>query len=272
MNRFVFQSGDIESMWNWDPFTLIGGGLLIGLYLFIVGPYRSKKHSSEITSSSQTILFILGIAVIILGKISPLDYLVENHLLTAHMIQHMLYTLLAPPLLLLGTPGWLLSPVLKIPIWKKIGLVLTNPFLAFLLFNITFLFWHLPGIYELSIESEYIHFLSKASFILTALLFWWPLLSPVSELPRLTPPFQILYIFAAAIPCTVLGVMIIFSPTIIYSAHAMTSHQRYFLDPIFDQQIAGVLMVGAENIIYLILLTIVFFGWLCREESKETTK
>lgn len=254
-------------MWNWDPYTLVGGCLLIGLYLFAVGSYRTRNHLAAPYSFSQTIWFILGIIIILLGQISPLDSLSDNYLLSAHMLQHMLFTVVAPPLLLLGTPGWLLAPILKKPFWKRIGLIFTNPFFAFLVFNINFLIWHFPAAYELTLNNELIHFIEHMTFISTALLFWWPILSPVSDLPRLSYPFQVLYIFAAAIPSTVLGALIVFSPTILYSTYE-NAPSIYGFDPATDQQVAGVIMAAAENMIYLLFLTIIFFRWLGHEEKK----
>jgi cytochrome c oxidase assembly factor CtaG len=100
----------------------------------------------------------------------------------------------------------------------------------------------------------------------TALLFWWPIFSPTSELPRLSYPFQVLYLFLAAVPTTVLGALIIFSPTILYETYA-NAPRITALDPMTDQQISGVLMAMVGSLIYLGVLSVVFFKWLSQEEG-----
>jgi putative membrane protein len=155
---------------------------------------------------------------------------------------------------------------LKYPRIKSIMAFLTNPIFAFLIFNINFLVWHFPAFYEATLENELIHFFEHTTFLVTSLLFWWPIFSPTPELPRLSYPYQVLYLFLAAVPTTVLGAMIIFSPGILYETYA-NAPRITALDPMTDQQIAGVLMAMVGSMIYLGVLSVVFFKWLSQEEK-----
>src|SRR5919109_117247 len=99
-------------MWNWEPSILIGLALQAGAYLACVGPLRGRFAGSAPVPQWQVQTFLLGVLVMFIALVSPLDTLGDGYLLTAHMVQHLLITLVAPPLLLLGTPRWLLRPLL----------------------------------------------------------------------------------------------------------------------------------------------------------------
>jgi putative membrane protein len=99
----------------------------------------------------------------------------------------------------------------------------------------------------------------------TGALNWWPILSPLPELPRLSPPGQILYLFLEAVPATVLGALIVFAPTVLYPTYA-AAPRVLGLDALADQQIAGLVMWTPGGLIYLGALTAVFFTWFGREE------
>ena len=254
------------SLWNWRPGTLIGAVFVLSLYLIAVGPARKRYFKAPEVKNSQIICFILAIITILIAQVSPLDALSDEYLFSAHMAQHMLLTAVAAPLLLLGLPDWMLQPFLKHPRIKRTLAFLTYPIFAFLIFNLNFLIWHFPTFYEATLENEIIHFIEHMLFLVTALLFWWPIFSPSSELPRLSYPYQVLYLFLAAVPSTILGALIIFSPTILYETY-LNAPRITILDPMTDQQIAGVLMAMVGSMIYLIVLSIVFFKWLNQEEK-----
>jgi len=256
------------SLWNWRPDTLIGGVIVLSIYLIAIGPARKRYFHTPEVKRSQIVCFILGIITVLFAQVSPLDALSDEYLFSAHMAQHMLLTAVAAPLFLLGLPDWMLRPILKIPGMKKVMGFLTNPLVAFLLFNINFLVWHFPAFYEATLESEFIHFIEHTSFLVTALLFWWPIFSPLPELPRLSYPYQVLYLFLAAVPSTILGALIIFSPTILYETY-VNAPRITSLDPMTDQQIAGVLMAMVGSMIYLGVLSVVFFKWLNQDEKLD---
>lgn len=192
------------------------------------------------------------------------DGIAEQYL-TAHMVQHLVVTLVVPPLLLLGTPAWLIDGWFRSPAVLAIGRFLTRPLLAFAAFNVPFSLIHLPVLYELMLRNYAFHLLSHAIFLLTALLLWWPVVGPHGALPRLTYPLQMLYLLGQTIPGQVIGAFLTFSPPL-YSFYSEIA--RSGMSQQLDQQIAGLLMWVGGGLLYFIPLTAVFFVWFNREESR----
>ena len=254
--------------WSWEPSIWIGIALLVGAYLCAIGPLRTRFSSSEPVPRTQAAWFLLGAGVLLLALVSPLDELSDRYFFSAHMLQHLLLSLVAPPLLLLGTPGWILRPLLRRPRLAQVMRILTTPWVAFASFNIVFLAWHLPILYEATLHNESIHILEHLLFIATGVLNWWPILSPLPELPRLSPAGQLLYLFLEAVPGMVLGALIVFAPNVLYPTYA-DALRPLGLDPMADQQIAGQVMWMLGGFIYLAALAAVFFAWLGREERAE---
>src|SRR5215471_1019912 len=98
------------TQWNWEPSILIGTVLIAGLYLYAIGPMRKRHYPHEQVTKGQAISFLLGVLIMFLALVSPLDELGDAYLFSAHMVQHLFLTIIVPPLLLLGTPEWLVKP------------------------------------------------------------------------------------------------------------------------------------------------------------------
>jgi putative membrane protein len=257
-------------MWNWEPSILIGLALQAGAYLACVGRLRGRFAGSAPVPQWQVQTFLLGVLVMFIALVSPLDTLGDGYLLTAHMVQHLLITLVAPPLLLLGTPRWLLRPLLIPRFALPIGRALTNPLVAFLLFNITFAIWHVPALYESALRNQALHILEHVLFFATATLTWWPIFSPLDELPPLPPPAQCLYLFFESLPTTILGAVITFAGSALYPTYA-TAPRVWGLSPLTDQQLGGLIMWIPAGLVYVIAGLALFAGWL-READLRTTK
>ncbi len=251
--------------WNWSPSILVGVALLVGAYLCAIGPLRSRFKSSTPVNRAQAAWFLTGMAIILFALVSPLDEIADRYLFSAHMIQHILLALVAPPLLLIGTPGWLLRPALDYPAVARVTRVLTAPLVAFASFNAIFIIWHLPILYEAALENDTIHIFQHLLFMATGILNWWPILSPLPELPRLPPPAQLVYLFFEGMTSTVLSALIAFAPTVLYPTYT-AAPPVFGIDALADQQVAGLVMWMPGGMIYLIALSIVFFTWLGNEE------
>ncbi len=184
------------------------------------------------------------------------------------MLQHVLLTLVAPPLIIIGLPGWLFEPLRDHPRLFGIARFLTNPYVAFVSFNLVFTIWHLPDFYNAALENEGIHILEHLTFIATALITWMPVLSPTPLLPRLSLPVSILYLFLQSIPPTILGALITFSETPIYQFY-VTAPRLLGLSVMDDQVYAGLIMWTGGAFIWLLVLSVVFFKWFNRNESAE---
>lgn len=254
--------------WNLAPSILIGTVLVLGLYLYGVGPLRRKYQLADSVKRSQVVLFIIGVLVIFFALVSPLDALGDEYLFSAHMVQHLLITIVGPPLMLLGTPGWLLQPLLRKRAIFRVARVLTYPALAFALFNIDFWLWHAPPLYDATLGNDNIHILEHISFIVFAILNWWPILSPVEELPRLSVGGQVLYLFLSGMPMVALGAGLTFFPPI-YAPYIQQTVRVWGLSPATDQQLGGLIMWVPGNIAYIAVMSVLFIGWMQKQEAKQ---
>ena len=255
--------------WNWEPSILIGLALQAGAYLACVGPLRGRFAGSSPVPQSQIQTFLLGVLVLFIALVSPLDTLGDRYLLTAHMVQHLSLTLVAPPLLLLGTPRWLLRPLLIPRFALPIGRALTSPLVAFLLFNATFAIWHFPALYEPTLHNQPLHILEHVMFFATATLTWWPIFSPLDELPRLPEPAQCLYLFLESLPPTILGAVITFAGSALYPTYA-AAPRVWGLSPLADQQLGGLIMWIPGGLVFFAVMSVVFISWLNRDEREQS--
>ncbi len=241
--------------WTVHPSTVIGLGVLAGLYLWASS--RLKKRPRV----SQQIYFFAGLFVIFASLNGPLHDLSDYYLFSAHMVQHLLITLLVPPLLLLGTPGWMLRPLLTSKPVASAARFVTRPVICFVIFNVVIAVWHLPPMYNATLSGHGVHIGEHLMFMAAAVLMWWPFLSPLPELPRLSYPGQMLYCFLMIIPMSIVAVYITMADTILYPAYS-SAPRIWGLSPLDDQQLGGLIMWIPGGIVFYVILTVVFFRWV----------
>ncbi len=254
--------------WSAEPSILIGLAVLYGGYLLASGPLRPHFPNNQRVASAQLALFTAGIFTIVLALLSPLDLLSDKHWFNAHMTQHLLLTLIAPPLLLLGTPAWIFEPLRRHASLLSIARALTSPLVAFFAFNIVFALWHLPALYNRALENEALHIVEHLTFMATATLTWMPVLSPTPLLPRLAQPSQVLYLFLQSLLPSGLGAVITFASAPLYSFY-VSAPRIWGVSAMEDQVWAGLVMWIGGAFIFLFALTFVFFKWFGREEPLE---
>jgi putative membrane protein len=182
--------------WNsWDlhPSVLIGLALLGGLYVYLGGLRSARRHVAS---------FAGALLILFLALNGPLHNLSDTYLFSAHMAQHLLLTLVFPPLLLYGTPGSIVRRLLR-PRWlMALGRFVTRPLTAAILFTVPIVLWHVPVFYEAALRNHNVHIVQHLVFLTTAVIMWWPVLSPVPELPR-PHLLQMLYLFLLGIPMSI---------------------------------------------------------------------
>jgi putative membrane protein len=183
----------------------------------------------------------------------------DYYLFSAHMLQHLLLTLLLPPLLVAGTPGWLLSPLLRHPAalrWRERH----RPVAAAALSTVTIAVWHLAPYYDLMMRSHDVHIVTHLMFMVTATIMWWPVMSPVPELPRLTPGVGMLYLFLVGIPMQLVAALITLSDSVLYPWYS-AAPRTFGLSPIDDQILGGLLMWVPGNLWMFLAIGVLFFRW-----------
>ncbi len=260
------------SWWEWHWHTDLYSGLLLfaGLYLLYVGPLRGRLVWADVVKPTrwQVISFLTAVGVMLFSLAGPIHELSDNYLFSAHMVQHSLITLVVPPLLLVGTPGWLLRPLVSNGFVLKVGRFLTKPLVAFLTFNIILNLWHFPIFYEGALRQHPVHILEHLLFMSAAVIAWWPVLSPLPELPRISYPAQILYLVALSISQTPLFAALTFSNDVMYSFYE-TTPRIWGISPLADQQMGGIIMKVSWLSVFLPAICILFLKWFYRQEREE---
>ncbi|MBI4298801.1 MAG: cytochrome c oxidase assembly protein [Chloroflexi bacterium] len=252
--------------WHWHiegiiPLILFYQGYLVG-----IGPLRRHFGWAETVESRQVVAFSAGVLLIFLALFSPIHELADS-LFSAHMVQHMMLVVLMPPLLLLGTPSWLLRPCLRLLSAKRLLRWLAHPMRAFILFNLVLIMWHFPIFYNATLRNVFVHEIQHVSLMITSVLVWWPILSPMPEIRRLSYPAQMVYLFLLAIVQTPLFAILTFSDHLIYSVYSGT--QVGNISAVADQQMGGVIMKLVSAVAFMLAITITFFKWFGGEERRE---
>ena len=235
-------------------------------YLAWVGPLRRRYGWADGVSPWRVAAFFGALGITFAALNGPIHDLSDRSLVSAHMVQHLLLTLVMPPLLLAGTPGWLLRPLLAIPGVAPVGRQLTRPLPALSLYAVVFSAWHFPGPYEWALRQHNAHIFEHLLLMASAVVLWWPVLSPLAEWPRLAPPAQLLYLFVAGIPMVPVAAFITLSEEILYPFYGNAA-QQWGLSPLADQRLGGVIMWVGGPLAFLIAMTIVFFRWVSDEET-----
>ncbi len=257
------------TQWNLDPSILIGTALIIGGYLYAIGLVR-RRYNFEKATRGQVFAFLLGMIIMFLALVTPLDELGDSYLFSAHMVQHLLITMVGPPLLLLGTPEWFLRPVVRNPALFRIAKFMTMPIICFTLFNVDFWLWHAPPLYDATLENETIHIIEHLTFIIFGVLNWWPMFSPSKDLPRLPLPGQVLYLFLSGMPTVALGAGLTFLPPL-YPPY-ITAPRVWGISPATDQQLGGLIMWIPGNILYIVIMSALFIRWMQQQEAKQAAQ
>ncbi len=248
--------------WSIHPSTVIGLGLLGTIYLW----RASQAGPDERLSGWRKLSFFSALFVIFASLNGPLHDLSDNYLFSGHMVQHLLLTMLMPPLLIAGIAGWMLRPLLGNAFIRAIATRVTRPIACFMIFNVVIAAWHIPAMYNAAMESHDIHIIEHLMFMAAAVLMWWPLTSPLPELPRLAYPGQMLYCFLMMIPMSVVAVYITMADTVLYPFYS-SAPRIMKLSPMEDQLLGGLIMWVPGGILFMIIMTVIFFKWAARGED-----
>ena len=226
--------------WNFNPLQLAGIAIVAFAYWY-------GLRGSEDRGDPR--LFVPGLLCFVVALVTPVDSASDRYLLSAHMIQHILITMVGPPLLLAGLPTRLS---------RFLPRFLGNPWLSVTLFNAVLLTWHLPALYQATLLNENVHILEHLLFMGTAFIFWLPIIGPVARVRGMAPLMKIGYLAYAGIPPTVIGMTLGLAPFVIYPFYS--SQPRLFADisALSDQQVAGMMMFGLGNLIYFVPISLIF--------------
>ncbi len=244
--------------------------LLFGSILaaYFVACRRHLAASGEATERRKKRLFTLGIGILWLGAGWPIHDLAERYLYSVHMTQHLLFTLVAAPILIAGTPPWMLREFLRPALVRRVFRFMTRPLVALIFFNATLLFTHWPEIVAASVGSEWLHFALHVLIVTSALVMWWPVMSPLPELPPLPAPGQMLYLFLQSLAPTIPASFLTFGHTLLYPVYG-TFPRIWGIPALEDQLMAGLIMKIVGGLILWGVIASIFFRWYAREHQED---
>jgi len=262
--------------WTFDPVFLIPLALAL---LYFKGYLRYRRRGGRRFPAWRPVLFGLGIALVALALLSPIDTLAD-YSFTFHMLQHDLLMLVAVPLILLGAP---FVPVVRglppglrrrlfVPLARN-GLVrhgvlfMTRPLVGLVLFVFTVVAWHVPGLYDAALHNEWVHYGEHLSFIVTALCFWWHIVTPYPFPSRLHTFLRMLMLVASAIVNEALCAMIVFAPTVLYGYGALQGFWGFTM--LEDQNLGALIMWIMGDLLRLGVISILFALYAQQENAKE---
>ena len=198
--------------------------------------------------AAQAAAFGAGLAALLLALCAPLD-LLGHRSLRAHMVQHLLLMLVAPPLLWLGAPvaplliglprrvRYIVATALATRPLRRAAALVADPRIAWIAYVVAFWAWHAPALYDLALHSDAWHHVEHACFFVTGLAFWRAVITPWPARPAWPRWAMIVYLLLAEAQATLLSAILTFSDRVIYPVYQTTQ-----ASPLDDQALAGVIM------------------------------
>jgi len=256
--------------WHWEPSIGLGLLLLAFVYLWGVGALWRRAGVNHGVRYWQVVSFLGGILTLCIALLSPLDTLSEV-LFSAHMVQHLLLLLVAPPLFVLSRPWavllWAFPRVVRQRLgqWQRSRPVRYSWQIATLspvvwgINTVVLWLWHAPALYQAAVADEVVHALEHSSFLIVATLFWWIVIYPQGGRRRYG--VSLLYVFLTALQGGVLGALLTFSTALWYPVYAPLA-TAWGMTPLADQQLAGLIMWIPSGILYLLAAALLFIAWL----------
>ncbi|HEV2755817.1 MAG TPA: cytochrome c oxidase assembly protein [Actinomycetota bacterium] len=244
--------------------VLLGGYFAALKYL---GPKRVPP-GREIVTSRQRNLYLLGVGLLWIGADWPVHDLSEGYLFSVHMVQHTIFTFIAPPLMLMGVPQWLLRTLLAPPRLYAAVRWLTRPLIAFAIFNVLVAVTHWGAVVDASVRSGPVHLGVHTLLVTSAFLMWWPVVAPLPEMSRLSVPGKMLYLFGQSILPTVPASFLTFATEPIYRAYEEFP-RLWGIGVVTDQRVAGLIMKVGGGLLLWTIIAVMFFRWSSAQENRE---
>jgi putative membrane protein len=212
----------------------------------------------------RPLCYFTGLLVVLVALNGPIHDLSDTYLFWVHMAQHLLLTMVFPPLFIAGLPGWLVEWAVGRKGLRPVAQVLTRPVFAGVFFAVILLVWHTVPAYDLMMRDHDVHIATHLMFVAAAVLLWWPVMSPTPVLPRLSPGLGMLYLFLVQLPMQLLGAILTFAKEPLYPWYA-AAPRTWGLSLLDDQKLGGLLMWVPGNLWIWGAMSLLFFQWAKEE-------
>jgi putative membrane protein len=265
---------ELWSWWSFEPGIVIP--LVLTAWLYLRGIRRLARASGASIRKLDIVCFAFGWLTLVVALVSPLHPW-GAVLFSAHMTQHELLMLVAAPLLVLGRPIiailWAFPKTIAQKLsgwtghraWQSLWRIITNSFVAWLIGAAVLWIWHLPALFQATLDSEFVHALQHISFLFSALLFWWAVLHGRQR--AMGYGVAVLYMFTTALHSGLLGALLTFTRTIWYPEYIGRT-AAWGLTPLEDQQLGGLIMWIPAGLVYIVAGLALFAGWLRDSENR----
>jgi cytochrome c oxidase assembly factor CtaG len=253
--------------WDFEP-SVIAGCAVMTIGYFLLNRARP----------ADAIRFCAGVIAIALALMSPLDALADRYLFSAHMLQHLILLMVAPPLLIAGLTAEFSRELVRRPLVGAIEKSLSRPPVSFAVGVGAMAVWHLPAMYNAAVASEAVHVIEHLCFLVSATIFWWPVFTPL-DAHRLSGGAAMLYLGAGALAGSAIGIAITFASPAAYPAYLAPRDEfgiigpirdRLGLTPELDLQLGGLLMWVGGGLIFLSMMVVEMARWYRNAERARS--
>jgi putative membrane protein len=263
---------DSSALWTaWDIPWGVTSALIVSGLIYARGWARIRRTRPQLFPGWRLGAFLGGMLAVFVAVASPLDAFADR-MLSIHMVQHFFLWSVAPILIVFSAPvvpmlrglprlamRGALRPLFTSGIPHRIGAFLTRLRVAWLIWTLAFLCWHIPKMYDLALSNEYIHeYGEHASFFLASLIFWWPVIAPWPfRRPGNTRSgdsrrwMLIPYLLLADVVNTAISAFLCFSGRVIYPGYLLEP-RLFGISALNDQIAAGAFMWVSGSMMYLI--------------------
>jgi len=256
--------------WQVHPDVWLLVGLMVAGYATAIvrlGPLLAPAGRPAVTTW-QAVCFGGGVLAVLVASDWPIHDVAEEYLFSVHMVQHAVYSVVAAPLLLLGLPTWLARWVLSPPALLRVVRFLARFIPAVLLYNAVVVVTHIPSVVDAALHSGFVHFSVHAVVLVSALVVWLPIVSPLPEVPRFAPLVQMLFLFLQSVVPTIPASFLTFGSRPLYRFYEQVP-RLWGVTAMDDMRVAGLIMKIAVGVILWVVIAIVFFRWSAEEERRE---
>jgi putative membrane protein len=246
--------------WPFD-WTVYAG--LVALYLGHAWLARDAPDARR----SHSLYFGLGLLALWFALETPIDTISDHYLDSVHMVQHVLLGFVAPPLLLLGLSPSMAGRLARVP---GVGAA-TEPIAAQIIAGVIMVAWHLPPLYDATLQSEGLHVVEHLTFIFAGIVLYWPILEATSAQSRwhMSPGAKLVYMLLATLPQDGVALALIFSRVPFYEFYAHAPRLLAGFTALIDQTVAGAVLMTTGKVTLAVAALAVFFRWFGAEQRAD---
>lgn len=266
--------------WEFQPIIFVV--LLAFGVSFTVGWWRLRQRGAALSHWWRLLAYWVGLLLVFLALMSPIEVL-SGQLFTAHMIQHLMIAMFAPPLLLAPNPLPIIMWGLPLRQRRQIGDLLfskrskirpylaklSQPFVAWAAFFLFLWGWHDGNMYNLTLRSEWVHDLEHFTFFYSAMLLWWHITgaAPIFH-KRFSYPVRIFFVIACVPANMIAGVVIALADAVIYTYYLSVPFRTFNISVLDDQRLGGAIMWIPGSMMYVIAVIVLVTLWLSEQERE----